>query len=164
MTVPIPLTRKDSALQLLDQIRAELENDELDNAVTQLAQLSTHLADWRRSEVIMAAREWLDDAFHDDVLAFDGTTAEDYLEKWADALQADTPHPELDNYTERVRKRISEKNDALQIRGAISYCNELLEAADKLEKAIDPPKPDFVMQQYYRKARGVISTRWRWKV
>jgi ASC-1-like (ASCH) protein/translation initiation factor 2B subunit (eIF-2B alpha/beta/delta family) len=158
MTVPIPLTRKDSALQLLDQIRAELENDELDNAVTQLAQLSTHLADWRRSEVIMAAREWLDDAFHDDVLAFDGTTAEDYLEKWADALQADTPHPELDNYTERVRKRISEKNDALQIRGAISYCNELLEAADKLEKAIDPPKPDFVMQQYYRKARGVALT------
>lgn len=158
--IPVPLTRKDRALQLLDQIRAELENDDLENAVAQLAQLNIHLADWRRSELLQAAREWLDEALQDDVLAFDGAAAQDYLERWRDSLQSkdDTPHPELDNYDERVRKRIEEKNDALQIRGAISYCNELLESADKLEKAVDPPKPDFVMQQYYRKARGVALT------
>jgi hypothetical protein len=158
MTVPVPSSRKDRALQYLDLLRAELENDELENAVAQLAQLNQLLAEWRRSELIQAAREWLDDALQDDVLAFDGATADDYLDRWADALETNSEHPELDSYRQRVTKRISDKNDALQIRGAISYCNELLDAADKLERASDPPKPDFVLQQYYRKARGVALT------
>lgn len=158
MTIPVPSSRKDRALELLDQIRAELDNDEVENAVAQLAQLNDHMTEWRRNEVIQNARDWLDETLADDVLAFDGTTAQTYLEKWAAALEADSEHPELDNYHQRVEKQISDKNDTLQVRGAISYCDELLDAADKLERASDPPKPDFVMQQYYRKARGVALT------
>ncbi|MDQ7028187.1 MAG: hypothetical protein Q9P44_21800, partial [Anaerolineae bacterium] len=158
MTIPVPASRKDRALQLLDQVRAEVVNNELENAVTQLAQLHDHMAEWRRSDIIQIARDWLDIALEDDILTFDGASAQSYLEKWAAALESDSEHPELDNYHQRVEKRIRDKNDSLQIRGAVSYCDELLDAADTLERASDPPKPDFVMQQYYRKARGVALT------
>ena len=142
MTVPSPLSRKDRALQLLEQIQAEIEDEQLDKAVEQLYQLSEHFSEWQRSEHIQAARAWLEIALADDLLTFDAGAAQEHLKKWGSASESAEENPELAQYREQVAARINEKNAALLIRGVISHCDELLEEAKSLQTGTEPPAPD----------------------
>lgn len=155
MTSPTPISRKDRALQLLDQIQAEIHNDHLDNAVAQLQQLSEHFSEWQKSEHIQAARAWLETALEADLLTFDAGMAQKHLNKWAKATENAEDNPELEQYREQVAARILEKNDALLVRGVVSHCDELLTEARKLQASNEPPAPDFMMKRYFTKARDI---------
>lgn len=155
MTTPSSLSRKDRALQLLEQMQAEIENEQLDNAVEQLKQLSEHFTEWQRSEHIQAARAWLETALADDLLTFDTGTAQEHLKRWENASESAEENPELAQYREQVAARSNEKNATLLIRGVISHCDELLEEAKLLQLGTEPPAPDFMMKRYFAKARDI---------
>lgn len=155
MSTPTPLSRKDRALQLLEQIQAEVQNDQLDNAVTQLEQLSEHFNEWQRNEHIQAARAWLENALEGDLLTFDAGTAQKHLEKWAIATENAEDNPELEQYREQVAARSKDKNAALLVRGIISHCEELLAEAKTLQAGSEPPAPDFMMKRYFARARDI---------
>ncbi len=156
MSTP-PDSRKSRAVQLLEQLQSDLESDSLDEAVSQAQTLYEHLREWQKSQHIRAAREWLDEAVQDDALAFDSRTAREHLARWQSAIEYDpeNPPPELAHYQEQVETRIQEKQDALQIRGVISHCSDLLDKASTLEAGDDPPHPDFMMTNYYEKVRRI---------
>lgn len=153
-TPPAPLSRKDRALQLLDQIRAELDIENLHNAIIQTDTLSQHLHDWQKTQHIQAARTWLDEALQNDLLAFNADVARQHLARWEQSVEAD--HPELTQYRQRVEKQSLQKAAALQIRGVIAHCDELFAKAKELETGKEPPHPDFVLSQYYAKALDII--------
>jgi hypothetical protein len=155
MTIPSALSRKDRALQLLEQMQAEIKNDQLDNAVEQFKQLSQHFSEWQRSEHIQTARAWLEAALENDLLTFDAGIAQEHLEKWKMASESSEENPELAQYREQVAARIKEKNDALLVRGVISHCDELLTEALSLQASHEPPAPDFMMKRYFAKARDI---------
>lgn len=157
MTIPnTPLSRKDLALNLLDEIKIEIENDEINNAALQLAQLTGHISEWQNSENLKNARTWLDSAFESDLLSFDATIARDYLQKWQGASDSEEENPELADYRKRVESRARQKNEALLIRGVISHSNEIIEEAKTLEIGAEPPAPTFMMRQYYDKVQGIV--------
>lgn len=157
MTTPnIPLSRQDYALNLLEQIKAEIENNDVNDAALQLAQLTEHIAEWQNSENLKTARVWLDEALQGDLLAFDAGTARDYLKKWTDAADKPDENPELADYRERVEKRAKQKNEALLIRGVMSHSDEILSQAKSLESGSEAPAPDFMLRQYYGKAKNIV--------
>lgn len=153
MSLPSKKPRKEEALELLDSLRAEIEEDDLQKASEILGQFSSLMSDWQRSLNIQAARHWLDTAFEDDVLAFDAATAREHLQKWADTLSEESP--ELEDYRKRVESRDKAKHEALFVRGVISHCDELLTQAQSMEVGSDAPAPDFMLRQYYQKARAI---------
>ena len=156
MTIPnTPLSRKDLALSLLEQIKTEIENDDVNDAILQLNQLTLHLTEWQRSDNLQKARAWLDAALEGDLLAFDATIARDYLQKWENASDSEEENPELDDYRQRVENRAKQKNEALLIRGVISHSNDIIEQATTLEKGVEPPAPTFMMRQYYDKVQSI---------
>lgn len=161
MTSPnLPLSRKDIALNLIEQIKVELENESIDDAVLQLAQLSQHISEWQRSENLQTARLWLDDALKSDLLTFDIGTAHDYLKKWSKASDNLDENPELADYHNRVTVRAKQKNEALLVRGVISHSTEILDQANILERGSEPPAPSFILREYYRKVRNIaLSSR-----
>jgi hypothetical protein len=156
MSTP-PDSRKSRAVQLLEELQSSLETDSLDDAVSQAQTLYEHLRDWQKTEHIRAARQWLDEAIQEDALAFDSRSAREHLARWQAAIEydPDNPPPELAHYQERVETCIQEKQDALQIRGVMSHCGDLLDEASTLEAGDDPPHPDFMMTNYYEKARRI---------
>ena len=157
MTIPnMPLSRKDIALNLLEQIRVEIENDSVNDAVLQLSQLSQHMSDWQRKENLQNARVWLDAALSGDLLAFDIGTANDYLSKWSDASDDADENPELADYRKRVELRSKQKNEALLVRGVVSHSNEILDQAKTLERGNEPPAPSFILREYYEKVRNIV--------
>lgn len=157
MTIPnTPLSRKDMVLNLIEQVKAEIENDNINDAALQVAQLTQHITDWQRSENLQKARIWLDSALEDDLLSFDATLARDYLQKWQNASDSEGENPELADYRQRVETRATQKNEALLIRGVISHSNEITEKARQLEIGAEPPAPDFMMRQYYDKVQGIV--------
>lgn len=152
-----PLTddaRRDHALKLLDQIRAELENDQIENSILQLDTLRQHMQQWRDKRHLEDAKTWLNDALQDDVLAFNADLAQQHLTRWR-AIKADDE--QLQDYEKRVATAIEKRTTALKIRGVIAFCDELLKRAQELEQQTDPPDPDFIIQQYYRKANGIAE-------
>jgi hypothetical protein len=151
---PISPSRKDRALQLLDQIRTELETESLQNAVLQADLLAQHLQDWQKMQHIQAARAWLDEALQSELLAFNADAARQHLAKWEQSVEAN--HPELAQYRQRVEKHIAQKAATLQIRGVIAHCEELFTKAKELELGKEPPHPDFVLSQYYAKAVDIV--------
>ncbi len=157
MTIPnTPLSRHDYALSLIEQIKTEIENDSINDAVLQLAQLTEHMSDWQRSENLQSARAWLDEALQGDLLTFDGGIARDYLQKWVTALDTPDNNPELEDYRQRIEKRAKAKNDTLLIRGVISHSNEIIEHAQSLEASSEPPAPNFMLRQYYNKVKTIV--------
>ncbi|MGB1285264.1 MAG: hypothetical protein ACPG7F_01925, partial [Aggregatilineales bacterium] len=156
MTAPLEQSAKDRALHLLEQIRIELENLSLDSATVQLNALQTHLADWHNQVRIEDARGFLDEAFADDVLVFNVEAAQQQLERWQTSTDEDDA--ELASYQQRVDKYILQREAALKVRGVLAYCDELLSRASELEKEKNPPEPDFILKQYYRKARGIAQS------
>lgn len=156
MTIPnTPLSRKDIALNLLDQLRTALENDAVKDATEHLEQLQTHIADWQRSETLREARNWLNTALQADLLTFDSGRAKTFLEQWSDATDGEESL-ELNDYRERVEARAKQKNEALLIRGVVSHSGEIIEQAKTLEVSAEPPAPDFMMRQYYDKVRDLV--------
>ncbi len=147
-------SRKDRALQLLDQIRAELDTENIQNAVLQADLLYKHLHDWQKTQHIQSARAWLDEALQNELLAFNADAARQHLTKWEQSVESD--HPELTQYRQRVEKHIAQKAATLQIRGVIAHCDELFVKAKELELGKEPPHPDFVLSQYYAKALDIV--------
>jgi hypothetical protein len=155
MSLPSKKSRKEEALELLESIRAELEEDALDKASEGLAQLSSLMTEWQRSLHLQAARQWLDTALDEELLAFDAATAREHLQKWADAASQGEDSPELASYRKRVEARDKAKHEALIVRGVISHCDELLAQAQSMETGDEAPAPDFMLRQYYQKARAI---------
>jgi hypothetical protein len=155
MSLPSKKSRKEEALELLESIRAELEDDALDKAAEGLGQLSKLMGEWQRSLHIQAARNWLDNAFDEDVLAFDAGTAREHLQKWTEASAEAAESHELSDYRKRVEARDKSKHEALFVRGVISHCDELLSQAQTMETGSEAPAPDFMLRQYYQKARAI---------
>ena len=156
MTIPNnPLARKDIALTLIENVKVELENEDVNAAMATINQLEAHVKDWQRSENLQAARSWLENALRDDLLAFDTAIARDYLQKWADASDNPDENPELLHYRAKVDKRSQQKNTVLLERGVISHCDEILEEAQKLETGSEPPAPSFMLKNYYAKAHNI---------
>jgi len=157
VTTPnMPISRKDFALNLIEQIKTEIENGDVNDAALQLAQLTEHIAEWQRSENLQSARAWLDAAFQEDLLAFDIGKARDFLQKWTDATDNPDENPELLDYQERVNQRAKQKNEALLIRGVMSHSDEILIQAKTLESGSEAPAPDFMLRQYYGKAKNIV--------
>jgi hypothetical protein len=155
MSLPSKKSRKEEALELLESIRAELEDDAVDKVAEGLGQLSSLMSEWQRSLHVQAARNWLDTAFDEDVLAFDAGTAREHLQKWADASAEAAESPELIDYRKRIEARDKSKHEALFVRGVISHCDELLSQAQTMEISSEAPAPDFMLRQYYQKARAI---------
>ncbi len=157
MSVP-PASEKTTALTLLDQIRAALEENDVSEAMQQVQQLADHVASWERSQRIIQARQALDSALQEDVLAFDGTAAQQQLERWATAIEADEEAPELQRYRQRIQERIQERQRELQIAGVQARSESLLAQASELERSQQAPHPNFLMEQYYQKALNIVLT------
>lgn len=148
-----PESRKDRALALLDQLRSDLENEQIADAMGQASALHQHLAEWQRSDIVQTARNWIEDALKADLITFDITTAQQYLDQWQEvALSEEGASTEVEHYRQQVEQRIQEKRDTLQIRGVISHCEALLQGAANTEAGAEPPHPEFMRRQYYDKA------------
>ena len=157
MTSPnLPLSRKDIALNLIEQIKIDVENESIDDVALQLEQLNQHIGRWQRNENLQTSRLWLDDALKADLLTFDIGKAQDYLRKWSEASDNPEENPELADYRNRVAMRAKQKNEALLVRGVISHSNEILEQADTLERGNEPPAPSFILREYYEKVRNIV--------
>ncbi len=155
---PVPSPQKSTALMLLDQIRTALEDDDLAAAMQQVDQLAAHIQSWERTQRIAEARQELDAALQEDVLAFDGANAQQQLERWAAAAEGDDEPPELQRYRERIRERVQERQRELQIAGVQARSESLLAQADELERSQQAPHPNFLMEQYYQKALNIVLT------
>lgn len=155
-----PQSRKDSALSTLEAIRSAIEAENVEAAAEQVSRLKDVVADWQRQNRVRNARAWLDEALEADLLTFNTGMAEQHLERWQDAIQATDPNqsnPELDLYRTRVEERVNKKRSALHVRGVVSHCEELFAEAGELERGPNPPDPDFVLKNYYEKARNIAE-------
>lgn len=150
----LPDSQHEKAYALLDEIRASLETDALDDAVAHVTTLAEQLAEWQRNETLQNARSWLEAALQDDLLAFDVTVARTYVRKWAEA-SASEENLELADYQARVEKRAEDKATALMVRGVIAHCDEILAQASTLETGTEAPAPSFMLKQYYTKAKAI---------
>ncbi|MCA9915530.1 MAG: hypothetical protein KC496_19385, partial [Anaerolineae bacterium] len=157
MSVP-PTSQKSTALTLLDQIRTALEENDISEAMQQVQQLAEHIESWERSQRVIQARQALDSALQEDVLAFDGTAAQQQLERWTSAVESDEEPPELQRYRQRIHERIRERQRELQIAGVQARTEALLVQANELERSQQPPHPNFLMEQYYQKALNIVLT------
>jgi hypothetical protein len=142
----------------MDQLRAALENDNLSGAMHQVKQLTEHMQSWERTERIAEARRMLDSVLQEDVLAFDGTAANQQLERWASATEGDEEPPELQRYRQRIQERIQERQRELQIAGVQARSESLVTQANELERSQQAPHPNFLMEQYYQKALNIVLT------
>lgn len=148
---PKPFGPRDRALETLEQVRQALTNNNLQEAIRQIETLQANLTEWKRSE----ARDWLDAALRSDVLLFNVETAKQRLVQWKSVLK-DEDESEFNHYQDRVNERIKQKQIDLQARGIIAHCQELWRQAATLERGDQPPHPDFVLSNYYNKARDII--------
>jgi predicted ester cyclase len=150
-----PNPYKDNALELTNRLRECINDGKLPDALKNLDSLKSMLKDWHRATGAGDAREWLETAFQEDMLLFNSELARKHLKNWRDALDQDDD-PELNHYRGLVEERIRQKNKALQIQGVIAHCEALLTKAAELERGDTPPHPDFLMSNYYTKARDII--------
>jgi hypothetical protein len=153
-----PASRRDRALTALDQIRALVTDGDLPDAIQKLDSLRTTLAEWQDSLTsdINGARSWLDKALSDDLLLFNVETAKRYLDQWANASTRGEDR-ELEYYRKQVNDRTRQKQAALQARGVVAHCEELWKKASELEMTEQPAHPDFLLPNYYTKARDITA-------
>ena len=71
--------------------------------------------------------------------------------------QEDDQREDLDQYQERVDQRILQKKTDLQVRGVTAHCEDLWRSAKELEHGDQPPRPEFLLENYYTKARDMAT-------
>jgi hypothetical protein len=145
---------RDRALTTLDEIRAALQNDDIQGAVQAIDVLQGQLVDWKRAD----AREWLDRAFGVDLLLFNADGARQRLNQWAGTLAADADDELLATYRQRVTARTQEKQLELQARGVIAHCEELWRQAHALERDDNPAHPDRLLSEYFATAQEIAES------
>lgn len=150
--------KRDRVLNSLEQIRASITAGKLDDALRQADGLRELLADWHRSMVdeIAAARAWLDEALQADLLLLNVETANKHLGQWENAV-VESDNSELIQYKAQVQERARRKQAQLQTRGVIAHCEELWSKAHELERGQQPAHPDFLLTNYYTRARDVAA-------
>ena len=153
MSEPL-LTERERALQIVDQISAALNNNNLKEVIKHSETLQKFLAKWTRSD----ARTRLDDALDDDTLLFNYEAANQHLSDWEGADDAENDKDEVDKYRIRIEERAERKHTKLQVRGVISHCEELWQTASALEHEDQTPRPDFMLKNYYNKVHDIVST------
>ncbi|MEL6270594.1 MAG: hypothetical protein AAFR22_12360, partial [Chloroflexota bacterium] len=79
---PLDNSRRTDALDLLKTIQTALEADDIGSALDRTKRLQKQLAEWQRVESIRDAKQWLDDALADELLAFNSETARQQIETW----------------------------------------------------------------------------------
>jgi hypothetical protein len=146
-----PLER-DRALAAVDQIRAAIAGEDLQQALEKIDALQELLADWKRSD----ARDWLEENLHSDLLTFNIEAANQRLAQWQSAVK-DGGERELDHYRQRVTERARQKQGDLQARGVIAHCEDLWRKVSELERADPPGHPDHLLKNYLIKARDVAT-------
>lgn len=149
-------SQREAALAALEQLRVSIEQGNVLSAVEQAGALQDVLHHWRRTTVVTTARAWLDAAAQQDVLLFNIGEAEQHLAQWTAAMNG-ADDPELTRYQRRVADLTQRKQATLYIHGVVTYCDSLLAQAADLERSEAPPHPDFVMAQYYGKARAIVE-------
>ncbi len=147
-----PQTTRERALETIDHIRDALTKDNLQSALDHIGILQSTLASWTRRDI----RNWLDKALRGDLLTFDVQSAKTRLQQWQTAAPED--ERDHDYYSERIDERGQQKQVELQVRGAIAHCEALWSEADQLEQSAQPPKPDFVMANYYQRALDIVKS------
>lgn len=148
-----PPSDRDRALQILDQIRSAINADDLQEVAKKTESLHAVLAEWN----IANARTRLDTILAADLLLFDVEAARLQLKTWESALKEDDKRDDLDQYQERVAKRITQKQTDLQVRGVTAHCEDLWRSASELEHGDQPPRPEFLLENYYTKARDMAT-------
>ncbi len=156
MLEPLQSVRKADALDMLKQVQTALEADDVNSAAEQLQRLQKHMTEWQRSVRIRTARDWLDDALGGELLAFDTERAKAQIAAWRAALP-DGNIVEVDAYETRITEQARRKQEAIHVRGVTAHCDELLRKATELETGSAPPNPQFVLDNYYIKARDIAA-------
>ncbi|MEO1664637.1 MAG: hypothetical protein AAFU54_08365 [Chloroflexota bacterium] len=154
---PLDNSRRTDALDLLKTIQTALEADDIGSALDRTKRLQKQLAEWQRVESIRDAKQWLDDALADELLAFNSETARQQIETWRRALNEDDITIEVDAFETRVNEQARRKTEAIQVRGVKAHCDELFQKAAELEQSETPPNPHFVISNYYSKALNIAS-------
>jgi hypothetical protein len=153
---PEPLSYREYALDSLERLRAAITDENVDEAVEQLRSLRTLVKDWQRTTAIRKARVWLDEALRGDLLLFNGEEARRHLERWKDALTPDSDDFEYTRYETLVDNRADQKSTALLVHGVTAHCESLLSRAQELERSETPPRPEFILSNYYGKAHSMV--------
>lgn len=151
-------SRTEKALSHVDQLREAIQEKLLDQAVQHLEELEEHLHEWQREQHVQNARNWLNAALQEDILVFNGDLANQHLERWQAALEDEATSLELDQLRERVEKTIKQKQTLLVVRGIIAHCDEFISKANELERGAEPPHPNFLIENYYAKAKQVAES------
>lgn len=154
---PVPLSYQDRALELLNTLRQSVESGDITNSAEQLGRLTRLLNDWQKTEVISRAREWFNDALQGELLTFNVEVARTHLKNWRATLNEGEDSAELDDYQRQIEDFIRRKARALEIRGVMAHCDELLAKGHELERSEAPPKPAFVLSNYYQKALDIAQ-------
>lgn len=147
---------RERALQVVEQIRIALTQDQLQEAIKQIDALETLLTDWKRTE----ARQWLDEALRGELLIFNIEAANQRLSQWQSTLTDEVSAAEareFAHYKERVQERTQQKQIDLQARGVVAHCEELWHSASEMERSEPPPHPDYVLTHYFARARDIAA-------
>lgn len=154
---PEPLSYREYALDTLERLRTAITEEQVDDAVEHLRSLRTLVKDWQRTTGVKKARTWLDESLRSELLLFNAEEARRHLERWKEALTPDGDDFEYKRYQTLVDDRAGQKSTTLLVQGVTSHCESLLNRAAELERGENPPRPDFMLSNYYGKAHAIAQ-------
>lgn len=157
MVTPPHPSYQDRALELLTALRQSLESGDILTGVDQLNRLGRVVKEWQKIEVIAQAKQWFEQALHGELLIFNTEIARAHLKNWRASLADGEDSEELESYQQQIEELIRRKTRALEIRGVMAHCDELLAKAQELERSDSPPKPTFLLANYYEKALAIAQ-------